>query len=57
MCSILAPGQSGFIHRNGKTDAHFADQLPLFENYQCKDDAVSQKQIDQATQQSMTLTY
>ncbi|MCH7383917.1 penicillin acylase family protein [Acinetobacter dispersus] len=57
MCSILAPGQSGFIHPNGKTDAHFADQLPLFESYKCKDDAVSQKEIDQAAQQSITLTY
>lgn len=57
MCSILAPGQSGFIHQNGKPDAHFADQLPLFENYKCKEDAVSQKQIDQATQQTITLNY
>ena len=43
MCSILAPGQSGFINQNGKPDAHFADQLSLFESYKCKDDAVSQK--------------
>ncbi|OEC87153.1 penicillin amidase [Acinetobacter sp. YK3] len=57
MCSILAPGQSGFINQNGKTDAHFADQLPLFESYKCKDDAVSEKEIDQATQQSITLNY
>ncbi len=57
MCSILAPGQSGFIDRNGKTDPHFADQLALFKNYKCKDDAVSQQQIDQSSQQSVTLTY
>jgi penicillin amidase len=57
MCSILAPGQSGFIHRNGQLDPHFADQLSLFENYTCKNDAVSQKQIDQNTQQSITLNY
>lgn len=57
MCSILAPGQSGFINPNGKTDAHFADQLPLFESYKCKEDAVNQKEIDQATQQNITLNY
>ena len=57
MCSILAPGQSGFIDRNGKTDPHFADQLALFESYKCKNDAVSQQQIDQASQQTVTLTY
>ncbi len=57
MCSILAPGQSGFIHRNGQLNPHFADQLSLFENYTCKNDAVSQKQIDQNTQQSITLNY
>jgi len=57
MCSILAPGQSGFIDRNGKTDRHFADQLDLFENYTCKEDAVSQKQIDQSSQQNITLNY
>lgn len=57
MCSILAPGQSGFINQNGKPDAHFADQLSLFESYKCKDDEVSQKEIDQSTQQSITLNY
>ncbi|ENX42896.1 penicillin acylase family protein [Acinetobacter sp. NIPH 2100] len=57
MCSILAPGQSGFIDRHGKPDAHFADQLSLFENYTCKDDAVNQKQIEQSSQQSITLDY
>ena len=57
MCSILAPGQSGFINRNGQKDPHFADQLPLFEKYECKEDAVSQKQINQLAKQSITLNY
>lgn len=57
MCSILAPGQSGFIDQNGKLDVHFNDQLALFENYKCKEDAVSEKQIDQSSQQSITLDY
>ena len=57
MCSILAPGQSGFIDQHGKADVHFSDQLPLFENYTCKDDAVGQKQIAQSSQQSITLNY
>ena len=56
MCSILAPGQSGFINRNGQKDPHFADQLPLFEKYECKEDAVSQKQINQLTKQSINLS-
>ena len=57
MCSILAPGQSGFINRNGQKDPHFADQLPLFEKYECKEDAVGQKQINQLAKQSITLNY
>ena len=57
MCSILAPGQSGFINHNGQKDPHFADQLPLFEKYECKEDAVSQKQINQLAKQSITLNY
>jgi len=57
MYSILAPGQSGFIDKNGKPDAHFSDQLPLFENYECKEDAIDQKKIDQTSKQSITLNY
>ena len=57
MCSILAPGQSGFINKNGKPDAHFADQLSLFENYECKEDAVDQQNIDKNSKQSITLNY
>ncbi|WOE33091.1 penicillin acylase family protein [Acinetobacter sp. SAAs470] len=43
MCSILAPGQSGFIDQNGQADAHFSDQLTLFQNYTCKKDTVNQR--------------
>lgn len=57
MCSTMAPGQSGFIDRNGKKSAHFADQLPLFEKYECKKDGVGSKQISELTKQEITLKY
>ena len=57
MCSVIAPGQSGFVHKNGQLDAHFADQLALFESFNCKQDPVSKKQISEATKSEITLTY
>ncbi len=57
MCSVIAPGQSGFVHKNGQLDAHFADQLALFESFNCKQDPVSKKQISEATKSEITLKY
>jgi penicillin amidase len=34
--NVLPPGQSGFISATGKPDAHFGDQVGLFNNFQYK---------------------
>ncbi|HJH25158.1 MAG TPA: penicillin acylase family protein [Paenalcaligenes hominis] len=57
MCSVIAPGQSGFVHPDGQVDPHYADQLALYANYQCKNDAVGPDQIEQATTSITTLSY
>lgn len=46
MCSAAAPGQSAFIDPNGKPDRHYADQLPLFEAFSCKQDWLTPEQVD-----------
>lgn len=33
---VVAPGQSGFANASGTVSDHFADQLPLYQNYQLK---------------------
>lgn len=57
MCSITAPGQSGFVRADGATAAHFADQMPLFETYGCKEDAVGAASIENATKHTQSLRY
>ena len=34
--SVFAPGESGFIAKNGTFDPHFADQVPLFNAFRYK---------------------
>ncbi|MYM89345.1 penicillin acylase [Rugamonas sp. FT82W] len=46
MCSAAAPGQSAFINAEGTPDQHYADQLPLFETFSCKEDHLTPSQVD-----------
>lgn len=57
MCSVVAPGQSGFVSADGTPDAHYADQLSLYESYDCKADPISAGQIEQAAQHTQHLRY
>lgn len=45
MCSAAAPGQSGFVAPDGKQDRHYADQLPLFEQFGCKPDRLTAAEV------------
>ncbi len=40
LCSVTAPGQSGFIGPSGHPDQHYSDQMELFETSTCKSDVV-----------------
>lgn len=46
MCSLMAPGQSGFVSASLNKTKHYGDQVSLFEASSCKQDAVGTQQID-----------
>lgn len=57
MCSVTAPGQSGFVSPDGVTHPHYKDQVPLFEAYSCKKDPVGEKQIKKAAHSLQKIFY
>lgn len=57
MCSVAAPGQSGFIAPNGAHDRHYSDQLALFERYDCKPERLTPAQVDADLESRRTLRY
>jgi penicillin amidase len=57
MCSVMAPGQSGFINPKGEADTHHSDQLEMYAAFKCKSDAISAQDIDKSSQGSQTLRY
>lgn len=56
MCSLMAPGQSGFVGANLARAKHYDDQLPLFAASSCKQDAVGAQQLDARLESTRTLT-
>lgn len=40
MCSVVAPGQSGFVAPDGTPDAHYEDQWEMYLNFECKPEAL-----------------
>lgn len=57
MCSATAPGQSGFIDPSGVRSPHYADQLNLFRDLQCKPDRLTPAQVDANLESTRTLRY
>ncbi|MNY45027.1 Penicillin G acylase precursor [compost metagenome] len=57
MCSAAPPGQSGFVAANGEADKHVADQLALYREHGCKQDWLSEEQVEANLESSMTLHY
>ena len=56
MCSLLAPGQGGLTGASQQKSKHYDDQMALFEQGQCKGDAVGRSQVQAQQQSSKTLT-
>lgn len=48
-CDVVAPGQSGFITKNGIKSNHYEDQIELFFNFKCKPQYISTEDVDKAT--------
>lgn len=46
MCSVAAPGQSGFVNPAGERARHYGDQLALFESFGCKPERLTAREVD-----------
>ncbi|ALE88737.1 penicillin amidase [Pseudomonas versuta] len=57
MCSVVPPGQSGFVAANGEASKHVADQLTLYRDHGCKQDWLSESQVQANLESSLTLEY
>ncbi len=52
-----APGQSGFIAPDGSKDAHYADQLDLFEAFDTKTLPLTRKMVEAMAEQAIEISY
>lgn len=57
MCSVAAPGQSGFVDPQGRRAKHYGDQLALFQNFGCKPERLTRAQLDADLESTRTLRY
>jgi penicillin amidase len=47
-CAVTPPGQSGFIAPDGTRSPHYADQLALYEDFGCRDQAFYREDVEAA---------
>ncbi|MDH1332753.1 penicillin acylase family protein [Comamonas thiooxydans] len=57
MCSVAAPGQSGFVGPDGRRDRHYGDQLALFRDFGCKPERLTLAEVDADLDSTRTLRY
>ncbi len=47
-CAVTPPGQSGLVAPDGTKSPHYADQLGLYEEFGCRDQAVCRDDVEAA---------
>lgn len=55
-CAVTPPGQSGFISPAGEPSPHYADQLSLYENFECRPQALLRADVEQNAKTKIKLT-
>jgi penicillin G amidase len=55
LCIVSPPGQSGFIAPDGTKSAHYADQLDLFAEFECRNEELTRRAVDRATEDTEVL--
>lgn len=45
-CAVTPPGQSGFINPKGEASPHYEDQLSLYENFECRPQALLRADVE-----------
>ena len=57
MCTVAPPGQSGFVAPNGSKSKHYADQLELYKNFECREESLTPQAVDANRESTKTLSY
>lgn len=57
LCTVAPPGQSGFVGPDGHQSAHYADQMTLFKNFGCKNEALTPAELDRHVESTKQLSY
>ena len=55
-CAVTPPGQSGFIAPDGAKSPHYADQLALYEDFECRTQAFYRDDVEKAAVSRTELT-
>lgn len=56
-CDVTPPGQSGFVAPNGTRSPHARDQLDLYENFGCKPQWLTPREVEQHAVSSELISY
>ncbi|MEB5966333.1 penicillin acylase family protein [Comamonas testosteroni] len=57
MCSVAAPGQSGFVGPDGRPGRHYGDQLALLRDFGCKPERLTHAEVDADLDSTRMLRY
>lgn len=56
VCTVAAPGQSGFISPSGEKSPHYQDQMELFATLGCKNEKLTKSDVDADTASTKVLS-
>lgn len=55
-CAVTPPGQSGFISPSGEKSQHYEDQLALYENFECRPQALLRADVEKVARDRIAFT-
>lgn len=55
VCMVTPPGQSGFVSPSGQKSPHYDDQLKLYENFECRPQALARSQVERVATEHLNL--
>lgn len=56
-CAVAPPGQSGFISPSGEKSPHYEDQMALYENFECRPQALLEADVRKTAKDTLILTF
>lgn len=55
-CAVTPPGQSGFISPAGEKSPHYEDQLKLYDNFECREQALVKDDVQKAEAEKVSFS-